>query len=232
MARADTDPTAEDLDLYEAVRVDFEAGVLSLREVAAKHSTGGRTISHATVANWAKRFGWSRSLKATIQRRAEEKLQREMARAANTADAKLTESRVIEANATRIAQVRGEHRADIARARALTLRLFEALEKQLADELRLAEEAIAADPKAVPKINVQVMASVNKQLIDSLAKAIELERDAYGINDTLPEQPLADDRPIDRRELARHVAFMLTREALDQARRQAAETIDKAAAPS
>jgi hypothetical protein len=232
MDRADTETSADDLTLYEGVRVDFEAGVLSLREVAAKHSADGQTISHATVANWAKRFGWSRNLKSTIRRKAEEKLQRDLARAASTPEAKLTESRVIEANATRIAQVRGEHRADIQRARALTLKLFEALEAQLSEELRAAADALAKDPASAPKINVQLMASVNKQLIDALAKAIELERDAYGINDNIPEAPLADDRPIDRRELARHVAFMLTREALDQARRQAAASINKAALPN
>lgn len=231
MARPDIETSPNDIALYEAVRVDFEAGIMSLREVAAKHSNSDRTISHATVANWAKRFGWSRDLKSTIRRKAEEKLQRELARAANTADAKLTERVVIEANASRIAQVRGEHRADIQRARALTLKLFEALEGQLADELRLAAEALAKDPASAPKVNVQLMASVNKQLIDALAKAIELERDAYGINDNMPEAPLSDDKPIDRRELARHVAFMLTREALEQARKQAAAAIEKAATP-
>ena len=215
----------DDTEFFERVRVDFEAGI-PLRQVAVRNSTPERSISHVTVANLAKRMGWTRNLSQEIHETAEKKLQRQQARIemardpANpkTTEQKLTDRRVIEANATRIAQVRGEHRADIERARTLTLKLFTKMEAEVALEK--------------PSMNFVQMVSVNKALIDSLGKTIELERDAYGISDNTPEAPLSDAGQIDRRELARHVAFMLTREAVENARREAAAAIDKAATPT
>lgn len=255
---ASTEATIEYLtreEFFDGLRVDYEANILSLRQVAAKHSSDKFSISHVGLCKLAKRFEWRRDLSKAIHQRADAKLQIEVARAevkakqeANRAagerDAaaaerakvfkahiQLTEQRVIEANATRIAQVRGEHRADIARARTLTLTLFEALEKQVADEMAKAEREKAANPDLTIKINVQLLASVNKQLIDALARAIYLEREAYGIDPMIPEQAPGgrDDRPVDRRDLARRVAFMLTREAIDDAKRSAAKKSEEPA---
>lgn len=190
----------EDLELAKAVRADFEAGVLSLREIATRHSTPGRSFSHVTLANYAESAGWTRSLSKRIKAKAEEKVQRTIAREQNTALNEATERQVIEANAERIAQVRSEHRADIKRAREIVLRLMTELEGQ----------------KKLIDCNRTV-----KTMTESLRNVIDLEREAYGILRGAPpeEQPGAgsDDAPIDVRELARGMAFLLSRAVIEKA---------------
>lgn len=179
---------------WEAIERDFRAGVLSLREIAALHPG----TNHVAISRRAKREGWTRDLKERIHARAEEL----MAQAAvtpppvtpgETARRVSADREVIEANAARIAQVRGEHRANIQRARNLALTLLAELEGQT-DQLELLEQLgvlmAKPDDKGIDRLNElyhKVLATPGridsfKKLAEALRIVVAMEREAYGLN--------------------------------------------------
>jgi hypothetical protein len=181
---------------WDLVKREFCAG-LSLREIARVHNEAnpGATVSHVSVDKRAKAEGWGRDLKEAIARKAEAMVQRAAEIRVGLDEA--TETEVIEANAERIAIVRGSHRRLVTRLRAqfdLMLKEFE----QLPEGGRLSEE------KAF------------KSMCEDAKTIIGLERQAYSV-DSAPET-VEDSAPLDRTEIARKVAFMLTREAIEKAK--------------
>lgn len=182
---------------WERIEADYRAGVLSLREIAA-----GQGISHVAVKKRATKEGWERDLHAKIRAKAEALVNKAAVTSEVTAQAKVTERQVIEANATRIAQVRGEHRSDIARARALALKLMAELEAHSIEPELLAEfgEIMRKpDAKGIDKLNdlyhkvISLPSRVDsvKKLAETLKHLIGLEREAYGL--TVTPGPEGDD---------------------------------------
>jgi len=178
---------------WEAIEGDFRAGVLSLREIAALHPG----TNHVAITRRAKKEGWVRDLNAKIKARAEELVTRAAVTADVTEQQKATERQVIEANAERIAQVRGEHRGDIQRLRTLALGLLSELEGQSADPAlleELGEMLRKPDEKGVDKLNDLYQKIIStpsridsaKKLAETLKAAIGLEREAYGLDDKKP----------------------------------------------
>lgn len=214
----------DDIERWAAIRPDYEAGILSLREIAKAHSTPEWKRSHTAIEKYANANGWMRSLKARIQQRADAKVQRQIAREHDTRLSVATERQVIEANATRIAQVRGEHRHDINRARKLALSILERLEliggEGATERLRaaLAQDHDKAKAQALEQLESEE--PLLRGALNSLRMVIQIEREAYGMDDLPPSaiDPSDDTKPLDRREIARQVAFMLTREAIERAR--------------
>lgn len=175
---------------WEAIEGDFRAGVLSLREIAALHPG----TNHVAITRRAKKEGWVRDLNAKIKARAEELVTRAAVTADVTEQQKATERQVIEANAERIAQVRGEHRGDIQRLRTLALGLLSELEGQSADPAlleQLGEMLRKPDDKGADKLNDLYQKIIStpsridsaKKLAETLKAAIGLEREAYGLDD-------------------------------------------------
>ena len=174
---------------WESIEQDFRAGILSQREIAGQYG-----VSHAAIQKRAKRDGWDRDLNAKIKAKADALVaRREVAKEVATANA-ATERQIIEANAERIAQVRGEHRSDIARVRNLGLTLLGELESQSADPVMLAQlgELMASpDENGVDKLNdlykkiISTPSRVDsaKKVAETLRHAIGLEREAYGLDD-------------------------------------------------
>lgn len=173
---------------WEAIEADFRAGVLSLREIAALHPG----TNHVAITRRAKKEGWVRDLGAKIKARADELVTRQAVTPDVTEQRQATERQVIEANAVRIAQVRGEHRADISRLRALALKLLAELEGQT-DSRELLEQVgellAKPDDKGVDKLRdlfqkvISTPSRVDsvKKIAETLKAAIGLEREAYGL---------------------------------------------------
>ncbi len=172
---------------WERIEADYRAGILSLREIAAQHG-----VSHVAIQKRAKKNGWSRDLAAKIQAKAEELVTKSAVTAAVTKAALATERQIIEANAERIARVRGEHRADIGRMRALVLALLAELETETGDIQafrELGELLRAPDDKGGDKLNDlyhKVISSAGridslKKLSEALKNLVALEREAYGL---------------------------------------------------
>lgn len=175
---------------WEAIEGDFRAGVLSLREIAALHPG----TNHVAITRRAKKEGWTRDLNAKIKARADELVTRAVVTPDVTEQRKATERQVIEANAERIARVRGEHRGDILRLRTLALGLLAELEGQSADPALLedlGEILRKPDDKGMDKLNDLYQKIIStpsridsaKKLAETLKAAISLEREAYGLDD-------------------------------------------------
>jgi hypothetical protein len=185
----DTKPARTAAD-WERIERDYRAGVLSVREIAA---TAG--ISHTAIQKRAKAEGWERDLKAKVQARADALVaKREVAKSVAAATA-VTERVIIEANAQVIAEVRSNHRVDIARARRLCMTLLAELEEQTANVPGLeglGELLRSENDKGVDKLNDVYRAVISlpertktmKALADSIKVLVGLEREAYGLETT------------------------------------------------
>lgn len=174
---------------WERIEAEYRAGVLSLREIAALHPG----TNHVAITRRAKKEGWSRDLAGRIQARADELVTRRAVTPAETASRAVTEREIVEANAERIAQVRGEHRADISRMRALVLRLLAECEAEAADPsvfAELGEILRSPDEKGQDKLNEAYQKAISlpqrikgvKDLADTLKVLVGLEREAYGLS--------------------------------------------------
>jgi len=173
---------------WERIEADYRAGVLSVREIAASQG-----ISHTAIQKKAKTEGWERDLGAKIQAKADRLVaKREVAKQV-AAERVETDRGIVEANAEVIAQVRLNHRGDIARARKLCMSLLAEIEVET-ENLDLFEELgellRAEDDKGQDKRNDvyrRVISGASridsmKKLADALKVLVGLEREAYGID--------------------------------------------------
>ena len=186
---------------WEAIERDYRAGVLSLREIAIPNG-----ITEGAIRKRAKRDGWERDLDAKIQARADALVRKQEVRSAVRSDEAATERQIIEANAERIAQVRGEHRADITRLRTLVLKLIAECEAESGDPDLFADLGeLMRNPgeDGTDRLNDAYRKAVSlptrikgvKELADTLKVLVGLEREAYGIGSgdgEGKEQPFAE----------------------------------------
>lgn len=177
---------------WERIEVDYRAGLLSTREIAVANG-----VSHTAINKRAKKDGWVRDLKAKIQAKAEELVSRRVVSTEVSSQKAATERQIIEANAERIAQVRGEHRSDINRLRSLALSLLSELEGQgatLEDLEKLGEMLRAEDKGGQDRLNdlyhkiISTPGRVDsgKKVAEMLKNAIGMEREAYGLDEKKP----------------------------------------------
>jgi hypothetical protein len=175
---------------WEAIESAYRAGLMSLREIASLHG-----ITHGAINKRAKKEGWERNLKEKIKLKADALVSK---REVSTQNA-ISERILIEANAEVIANVRMEHRGDIRRARELANHLFEELATKSADIdalKKLRYLMVDPDDKSRDKLNeiYQVIISLPerikaiKALSETLKHLINLERQAYGIDDMQPNK--------------------------------------------
>lgn len=173
---------------WERIEADYRAGILSLREIAALDGN----VTHQAIAKRAKKEGWEQDLTAKIKAKAEALVAKQVVDSAAASSRAATAQEVIEANAARIAQVRGEHRGVISRSRNLTLKLLDELEATTDNaELfeQLGELMHSPDEKGADKLNelyrkvISLPSRVGsmKTLSDTLKNLIGLEREAYGL---------------------------------------------------
>lgn len=183
---------------WERIELDYRAGIKSLREVA-----DGSGVSHVTISKRAKKLGWVRDLKAKIQAKADDLVNKAMVnKPVNTASA-VSERETIDANAQAVANVKLAHRKDIPRARTITMALLEELEQQTGAEnvamlQSMGDLLRSEDEYGRDKLNdlyqkiisLPGRAKTMKDLGDSLRVLIALERQAFGLDDK-------DNRPVD-----------------------------------
>lgn len=178
----------KELPDWERIECDYRAGILSLREIAAADGN----VTHQAIAKRAKKDGWEQDLTAKIKAKADALVAKQLVDSSVDSSRAATAREVIEANAARIAQVRGEHRSDITRARNLTIKLLAELESNT-DNIELFEQLgelmYKPDDKGVDKLNelyhkvIGLPSRVGsmKTLSDALKNLIGLEREAYGL---------------------------------------------------
>jgi hypothetical protein len=200
---------------WECIERDYRAGILSVREIAAS-----QCITHGAINKRAKRDGWERDLKAKIQAKADALVSKREVSALVSAERLDTERGIVDANATRIADVRMAHRTDISRGRRLAMAMLEELEVETGDVglfEELGEVLRKEDDKGQDKRNdiyMKVISSAGridsmKKLADTLKTLIGLEREAYSIAGVAEPESNPDAPKYDTVETARRVAFLL-----------------------
>lgn len=183
---------------WESVEIQYRAGIRSLKDIGREFD-----VSDAAIVKRARRDGWTRDLKAKIHAKAESKVSESLVSAQVSAQTKVREREVIEANAAAIADVRLAHRNDIRRSRELTNKLLEELEC-LTDNRELFEQLgelmHSPDDKGMDRLNdlyrkvveLPNRTKVMKDLAETLKTLIALERQAYNLDEQQHEEPYED----------------------------------------
>ena len=180
---------------WESVEIQYRAGIRSLKDIGREFD-----VSDAAIVKRAKRDGWTRDLRAKIHAKAEYKVSESLVSAEVSAQTKVREREVIEANAAAVADVRLAHRNDIRRSRALTNKLLDELEG-LTDNRELFEQLgelmHSPDDKGMDRLNdlyrkvveLPNRTKVMKDLAETLKTLIALERQAYNLDEQQHEEP-------------------------------------------
>ena len=108
---------------WEGVERDYSAGLLSLREIAAKYDTKESSIRYKANQN-----DWSRDLSKKIEQKTNEKLRKIELRTELRSEKAISEKEIIEASAQAIVNVKLEHRGDIRKSKRIVNSLFDELE--------------------------------------------------------------------------------------------------------
>ncbi|ULR90936.1 hypothetical protein [Comamonas sp. B21-038] len=175
---------------WDKIELDYRAGIKSLRQIGAEHG-----ISEGAIRKRAKRDEWTRDLSERIQDKAEQLVRKEAVRKEVRAERAASEREVVDANAQAVADIRLAHRRDISRARRVTNALLDELEQQADPETvqlleTLGELLYKPDDKGRDKLNELYQAVISlpersktmKVLAESLAKLVDLERTAFGMD--------------------------------------------------
>ncbi len=186
---------------WERIELDYRAGIKTLRQIADEHG-----ITHGAINKRAKRDGWERDLGPKIQAKADALVSREAVSTPVSADTRIREKAVIDANAQAVADVRLAHRRDIHRARRITNALLDELEKQtdpatLVLLAELGEMLRQPDDNGQDRLNDLYLKVISlsersktmKTLAESLQKLVEMERTAFGMDKLVEkvEDPLS-----------------------------------------
>lgn len=168
---------------WESVEREYRAGVLSVREIGKAAG-----VSHVAVLKKAKREGWTQNLAARVKEAVTTKLV--------TADVTIGNQReVIEAVALRSVDVILAHRKDIAKLRAMATAMTAELEAD-------------AEKPVKDRMSLKERASIIESLSRTTARAIVLERQAFGLDDDTkaPDSVEAADASSPRGEIERRLS--------------------------
>lgn len=172
---------------WEGVERDYSAGLLSLREIAAKYDTKESSIRYKANQN-----DWSRDLSKKIEQKTNEKLRKIELRTELRSEKAISEKEIIEASAQAIVNVKLEHRGDIRKSKRIVNSLFDELEittdnrelfEQLGELLRQESESGQDKLNDIYKKVISLPQRIDgvKKLTDALKTMIGLEREAYDI---------------------------------------------------
>ena len=175
---------------WEAVELHYRAGIRSLKDIGADYG-----VSDAGIIKRAKRDGWERDLRAKIQARAEAKVSASLVSAEVSAQTKVAERQLIEANAQAVADVRLSQRKLIQRKQVIVESLMQELEAQVGPEnaallADLGEVMRSPDENGQDKLNdlyrkiisLPERAKTAKTLAETLRIAVDMERQAFGMD--------------------------------------------------
>lgn len=173
--------TRKKLD-WEAIEREFRAGVLSIREIGAKHG-----CSDTAIRKRAKKDGWKRSLADKVRQRVREKMVR-----SEVCEPSASDEEVIEAAANRGFEVQQIHRRDIREAQvvlsSLTKQLAEYIENrddiesQIEDETK-DDSGTKRRNRMLKAVSLPSHAGVLRDLSVALKNLIPLERQAFSLDD-------------------------------------------------
>lgn len=175
---------------WERVELDYRAGIKTLRQIASEHG-----ISEGAIRKRAKRDDWTRDLSDRIHDKADQLVRKEAVRSTVRKESAVSERQIVEANATKIADVQLGHRRDIQRKRSIVARLMDELEAQVGPESAsmladLGEMMRSPDDAGQDKLNdlyrriisLPERAKTAKTLAETLRITVDMERQAFGMD--------------------------------------------------
>jgi len=171
---------------------DWRAGVVSVLQLSKEYSVSRAAI----IKHWAKE-GVERDLSAKIESRVDALVTQALVTPEVTQEQRVTERRIVEANAEMLAEKIVNQRADISRARTTVQRLWAVVEAELdfPEEFdQIGEILRDQNDSGQDKLNDLYRAAISipqqvknvKLLAESLKTLIELERKVLKI-DTTPD---------------------------------------------
>jgi len=177
---------------WDAMEPDWRAGVISVKALSEQYGVSRAAI----LKHWGK-AGVERDLSAKIHAKADSLVTQQAVTPEVTQERRVTEKRIIDANATMLADKVLGQRTDVARARATVQRLWAIVDAELdsPEELeQLGKMMRSPDAFGQDRLNDMYLAAVAipqqvknvKLLCDSLKTLIELERKVLKL-DTLAE---------------------------------------------
>ena len=199
---------------WESVERDYSAGLLSLREIAAKYG-----VSHQAIAKRASKGEWPKDLSAKINAKADELVDRSVVDSVVDSK-KASEKEIINANAQAIVNIKLAHRGDIRKSKRIVNSLFDELEittdnrelfEQLGELLRQESESGQDKLNDIYKKVISMPQRIDgvKKLTDALKTMIGLEREAYGITNL--EQSNKPIEEMTNDELERKIAELVSK---------------------
>ena len=200
---------------WESVERDYSAGLLSLREIGAKHG-----VDEAYIRRKAKTNEWIRDLSKKIQTKVDNLVRKEQVRSDVRSEKAISEKEIIEASAQAIVNVKLEHRGDIRKSKRIVNSLFDELElttdnrelfEQLGELLRQESESGQDKLNDIYKKVISMPQRIDgvKKLTDALKTMIGLEREAYGITNL--EQSNKPIEEMTNDELERKIAELVSK---------------------
>jgi hypothetical protein len=174
---------------WTQIEKDYRAGIKPLRQIAEENG-----ITHGAIRKRAERDDWTRDLSAKIQAKADAAVSKAAVSNQVSKERAATEREVVEANAELQYKIRISHRVDIQRVKALLMSLLGEAESQSDDRAlyrQLGELLASPDEDGnVDKLNeiykkamsLPQRVTVVKQVTETLATLIKLEREAFGID--------------------------------------------------
>jgi len=185
---------------WAGMELAWRTGIRSVRSIAMEFGVSGAAVhQHFT------KLGIPRDLRARIQAKAQEKLNR--AALTPKADVKAppaTEAAIVEVNAQVLAHVQTAHRKHIGRARELAFTMLAELEEvtgakpileRISSEMRSLDEGemrSALQELAMLVRNLPSRVKVMRDLAETLRTLVGMEREAFGLNTTAG----SDGRPL------------------------------------
>ena len=176
---------------WESVERDYSAGLLSLREIAAKNG-----VSPSQITRKKNEGEWPKDLTSKIQAKADSIITGVNTGGVNTSvnSKKASEKEVIEANAQAIVNIKLGHRTSIKKVNSLV--------ESLLDEIETLNESKSVE-------NLPMRVDVTKKLMDTLKTSIDKEREAYGITNLEQTQKPVENMTND--EIERKIAELVFR---------------------
>lgn len=173
---------------WESVERDYSAGLLSLRELSAKHG-----VSHVAIKKKADKEDWYKNINDKIKDVVEKKVNSLLVNS-EVNSKRASEKEVVEANAQAIVNIKLGHRTSIKKVNSLV--------ESLLDEIETLNESKSVE-------NLPMRVDVTKKLMDTLKTSIDKEREAYGINNLEQTQKPIENMTND--ELERKIAELVNR---------------------
>lgn len=178
---------------WDQVAIDIRAGILTDRQIGAKH---GRT--HGAIQSYARKHGIERNLGERIAERTETKLAKklaktELAKEISQKNARISTDQIVEVAAEARSMIVIAQQGRIGRHLGIAANMLAELESQTIDrELydKLGEMMFAPDANGVDRLNALYQKVIDTpSRIDSHKKAVEieknliaLERQAFGLD--------------------------------------------------